>query len=92
MQLNIPSTPNYLNFLEKANSIDDLCEWLAGATVTGVYEFKLTEDSDSVTLIDTTNVNFIAPDLAARHGSNNNFKFLRTSDNKFLCQGRDENA
>lgn len=92
MQLNIPSTPNYLNFLAYAENIDDLGEWLAGATVTGVYEFKLTEDSDSVTLIDTTNVNFIAPDLAARHGSNNNFKFLRTSDNKFLCQGRDENA
>jgi hypothetical protein len=39
MQLNIPSTPNYLSFLTYAENIDDLGEWLDGATVTGTYSF-----------------------------------------------------
>lgn len=83
MKKNIPATPQYLNFLKEAESIDDLGIWLGGATVTGTYEFKLGED-ESILLTDEDTTNFVAPDLAATE--NGKFKFLRTSDHKFLCQ------
>ena len=80
----IPASPNYLSFLDIADSIDDLGEWLGGATVTGVYEFRLMDNEEPLVLTSTDTTQFIAPNLAA--AENNNFKFLRTNDNKFLCQ------
>lgn len=89
MQLNIPSTPNYLSFLENAENINDLGEWLGGATVTGFYSFQPSPNIDPVILTDTDQINFTIPDLAAKGEDDNNpqpYKLLRTADNKFLCQ------
>lgn len=80
----IPETPNYLSFLAGAESIDDLGEWLGGAIVTGIYEFRMAPNEESIILEDTDETQFIAPNLAAAESGK--FKFLRTSDNKFLCQ------
>lgn len=89
MQLNIPSTPNYLSFLTYAENIDDLGEWLDGATITGTYSFQSSPDIDPVILTDSEQVGFIIPDLAAKGESDTSpqpYKLLRTADNKFLCQ------
>lgn len=85
---NIPSTPDYFDFLNTAKNIDELFKWFNGATITGIYNFKISEDVEPILLTDSINVNFIAPNLAAKHMNNNRpvYKFLRTRDNKFLCQ------
>lgn len=83
----VPETPDYLSFLASAETIDDLGEWLGGATVTGIYEFRMAPNEELVTLVDTDETQFIAPNLAAPE--NDIYKFLRTSDNKFLCHRGD---
>ncbi len=88
MSLTIPSTPNYLSFLNNAENIDDLGKWLSGATVIGSYNFQLSLDTEPIILIDNDQVSFIIPNLAAKGVKDNNpqpYKLLRTKDNKFLC-------
>lgn len=87
MQYRIPATPDYLSFLDNAETIDDLGEWLGGATVTGVCEFRIAPGEELTILTDTDETQFIAPNLAAPE--NGIYKFLRTSDNKFLCHRGD---
>ncbi len=53
MNYRIPASPDYLSFLNIASSIDDLGEWLGGATVTGVYEFRLTDNEEPLILTST---------------------------------------
>lgn len=80
----IPASPDYLSFLEGADSIDDFAGWLRGdAVVTGIHEFKLYPEDEGIILTATDTTRFIAPNLAAQQ--NGLFKFLRTADNKFLC-------
>ena len=86
----IPASPGYLSFLENAESIDDLGEWLGGGVVTATHLFKLNFEDEGVTLTATDTTRFIAPNLAAASG--NIFKFLRTSDNQFLCHRGDEDV
>lgn len=110
MQYRIPAPseiPSYLSFLQYAENIDDLEQWLSiitidiigdlqiGATVTGIYEFKLTPDSEGVRLIDTDQIRFIAPNLAAPDPSD--YKFLRAKDSNgrsrlFLCCRGDDDG
>lgn len=86
----IPASPDYLSFLQDAESIDDLGEWLGGGLVTATHLFKLNSEDEGVTLTATDTTRFIAPNLAAASGDI--FKFLRTSDNQFLCHRSDEDA
>ena len=84
MSNRIPAQPNYLSFLQDVQNIDDLGKWLSGATITGIYEYRLMETDEPIILTDNDTTQFIAPNLAA--AENGVFKFLRTRDNKFLCQ------
>lgn len=89
--MNIPATPNYLSFLQSADNIDDLGQWLGGGIVTGIYEFQPSEDMEPIILTDIDETQFVAPNLAAKGAKDNYpqpYKFLCTSDGKVLCQKR----
>lgn len=86
----IPAEGSYLDFLDIAETIDDLFGWINGGIVTGTYIFKLDEEDEGAELKDSKEVKFILPNLAAPEDGVN--KFLRTSDDKFLCVRRDENG
>lgn len=83
MEYLIPAEPDYLSFIANAKNIDDFQYWLGNATIKGIYEYKLSEDGKAIVLTDTDNVKIIAPNLAAK-GTDGKFKFLFTSDRKFL--------
>lgn len=86
----IPAEGSYLDFLDIAETIDDLFGWIDGGIVTGTYVFKLDEEDKGAELKDSKEVRFVLPNLAAPDNGVN--KFLRTSDDKFLCIRRDENG
>lgn len=82
MRYLIPAEPDYLSFIKNAESIDDFQYWLGNATIKGIYEYGVSE-GEVLSLTDTDNVRIIAPNLAAK-GTDGKFKFLFTSDRKFL--------